>query len=55
MLIFLAEAVYKRLEQGVFHLPSTDQACLEIDTIRLTLILEGLDFTQAIQRKRFAL
>lgn len=46
---------YKRLEQGVFHLPSTDQACLEIDTIRLTLILEGLDFTQAIQRKRFAL
>lgn len=46
---------YKRLEQGIFHLPATDHACLEIDTVRLTLILEGLDLKQTIQHKRFAL
>jgi len=46
---------YKRLEQGVFHLPATSQTCLEIDTMRLTLILEGLDLRRTIQRKRFAL
>ena len=46
---------YKRLEQGVFHLPSSDALCLEMDTMRLSLILEGLDLTRTIRRKRFAI
>ena len=46
---------YKRLEQGVFHLPGHDDVCCEIDTVRLSLVLEGLDLQQTIQRKRFAL
>ena len=46
---------YKRLEQGVFHLPAAHGHCLETDTVRLSLILEGLDLEPAIQRKRFAM
>ncbi len=46
---------YKRLEQGVFHLPAAEGVCLETDTMRLSLILEGLDLRQTIQRKRFAI
>ena len=44
---------YKRLEQGVFHLPAEASECLEIDVLRLTLILEGLDLSGARQSKRF--
>lgn len=44
---------YKRLEQGVFHLPAESSECLEIDVPRLTLILEGLDLSEAHQNKRF--
>jgi transposase len=44
---------YKRLEQGVFHLPAQASECLEIDVPRLTLILEGLDLSGARQGKRF--
>jgi transposase len=46
---------YKRLEQGVFHLPAETEACVEIDVARLTLILEGLDLAGARQHKRFSL
>ena len=45
---------YKRLEQGVFHLPAEASECLEIDVPRLTLILEGLDLSGAHQNKRFS-
>ncbi len=34
---------YKRLEEGVFHLPAQDGAGVEIDVPRLALILEGLE------------
>jgi len=44
---------YKRLEQGIFHLPE-EEACVEIDVPRLTLILEGLDLSGARQHKRFS-
>jgi transposase len=45
---------YKRLEQGVFHLPAEAEACVEIDVPRLMLILEGLDLAGARQHKRFS-
>ena len=44
---------YKRLEEGVFHLPHEDSGGVEIDVPRLTLILEGLDLSEAKQQKRF--
>ena len=44
---------YKRLEEGVFHVPSPDAGSVEIDVPRLTLILEGLDLAGAKQQKRF--
>jgi len=44
---------YKRLEEGVFHLSAEPSQCLEIDVPRLTLILEGLDLSEARQGKRF--
>jgi len=45
---------YKRLEEGVFHLPPPEAESVEIDVPRLTLILEGLDLAGAKQQKRFA-
>ena len=45
---------YKRLEEGVFHLPAQEGVGVEIDVPRLTLILEGLDLAGAQQQKRFA-
>lgn len=45
---------YKRLEEGVFHLPAQEGNGVEIDVPRLTLILEGLDLAGAKQQKRFA-
>jgi len=44
---------YKRLEQGVFHLPACSRMSMEIDVPRLTLILEGLDISTARQQKRY--
>ncbi len=44
---------YKRLEEGVFHLPAEDEVGVEIDVPRLALILEGLDLAGAQQQKRF--
>ena len=44
---------YKRLEQGTFHLPSAAGGPLELDVTRLTLLLEGLDLSEAVQRKRY--
>jgi transposase len=42
---------YKRLEEGCFN-PGTKT---EVGVAELTLILEGLDLTDATQRKRFSL
>ena len=44
---------YKRLEEGVFHLPAEDAGGGEIDVPRLTLILAGLDLSEARPQKRF--
>jgi hypothetical protein len=44
---------YKRLEQGVFHLPPEEGTGVEIDMPRLTLILAGLDLSEAKPQKRF--
>ena len=44
---------YKRLEQGTFHLPSAPGEPLELDVTRLTLLLEGLELSGAVQRKRY--
>ena len=44
---------YKRLEQGIFHLPSAPEDHLELDVTRLTLLLEGLDLSEVVQRKRY--
>lgn len=44
---------YKRLEEGVFHLPPPAAGSVEIDVTQLTLILAGLDLAGARQQKRF--
>jgi transposase len=44
---------YKRLEQGTFHLPSAPGEPLELNVTRLTLILEGLDLSEAVPQKRY--
>lgn len=46
---------YKHLQEGTFERianPSS-RASLEIDMAKLTLILEGIDISQARQRKRY--
>jgi len=47
-------AKYKRLEEGVFHVPAEDSGGVEIDVPRLTLILEGIDLSEAKQQRRFS-
>lgn len=44
---------YKRLERGVFHLPRADAATLELDAADLMLLLDGIDLTTAVRRRRF--
>jgi transposase len=44
---------YKRLEHGVFHLPSSQTPHLEIDAAELTLLLDGIDLATATRRPRF--
>ena len=47
---------YKRLERGVFRLPAICEGeRIEMSPAELLLILEGLDLTKAVRRKRFAL
>jgi transposase len=45
---------YKRLEEGVFHVPAAASGGVEIDVPRLTLILEGIDLSEATQQRRFS-
>lgn len=44
---------YKRLERGVFHLPSATATHLEIEAAELTLLLDGIDLTHAARRPRW--
>ncbi|MEE9311131.1 MAG: IS66 family insertion sequence element accessory protein TnpB [Planctomycetota bacterium] len=47
--------LHKRLEQGTFRFPSQseDSRTLEVDSAVLTLILEGIDLSNAKRRKRY--
>jgi transposase len=47
---------YKRLQAGTFEIPkvSNDQACLELDTTQLAMLLTGVSMASAQRRKRFA-
>ena len=46
---------YKRLEEGTFHFPHADSPRLEIEGCQLSLILEGIQVSEARQHKRFRL
>jgi transposase len=45
---------YKRLEEGVFRLPTGKGASVELDTSELAMILEGIDPESAKREKRYA-
>lgn len=46
---------YKRLEKGVYELPSisSDNICATIDSLQLQLILQGILLTSVRKKKRF--
>lgn len=46
---------YKHLQQGTFQRIQNPKqiASLEIDSVKLSLILEGIDFSNVKQRKRY--
>jgi hypothetical protein len=46
---------YKRLEAGTFQSSSltSDDASFEIDSVKLSLLLSGIDIESAKQRKRY--
>jgi transposase len=44
---------YKRLEKGVFRLPASKAAGVEIDAAELMLLLEGIDLTGARRQARY--
>lgn len=44
---------YKRLEQGVFHLPTSKTGCVELEWADLALLLEGIDLAGAQRRPRW--
>ena len=44
---------YKRLERGRFHFPEADAPSIEIESVDLSLLLEGIDLAGARRRKRF--
>ena len=48
---------YRRLEQGTFQMPavSEGQACVEMRSDELTMLLRGIDYSSVKRRKRFAL
>ena len=47
--------MYKRLEKGTFHLtlPTSDEASITLTRAQLAMLLEGIDFQNVKQRKRF--
>jgi len=44
---------YKRLEEGLFRFPSSEEAIIEMEASELGLLLEGIDLTNARRRKRY--
>lgn len=44
---------YKKLEQGTFQIPKTNEEKIQMDYTRLKLILEGIDLSSVQQRKRY--
>ena len=46
---------YKRLEKGTFHLtlPDTGKTSVTLTRAQLAMLLEGIDFQNVKQRKRF--
>lgn len=46
---------YRRLESGVFRLRCGSGSPVEMTATELSLILEGIDLSQAERRKRFSL
>jgi len=44
---------YKRLEEGVFHLTSSETGRAEVTSAELSLLLEGIDLSGARQRRRY--
>jgi transposase len=46
---------YRRLERGTFRLPRSTSSSMKIDAATLTLILEGIDLSEAKRRVRFSL
>ena len=48
---------YRRLEQGTFQLPvfDLDSGCFEMKADELTMLIRGVDYTNAKRRKRFSL
>jgi transposase len=47
--------VYKRLEQGTFHWPSTQpgQASVHVRAAELAMLLDGVDWQAAHRRRRY--
>jgi transposase len=47
---------YKRLEKGVYELPSItpDSTCATIDSVQLQLILQGIILTSVRKKVRFS-
>ena len=43
---------YKRLEKGVFEMPASDQAGVELDYQQLSRLLDGLDLHSGRRRQR---
>jgi transposase len=45
---------YKRLEEGVFKLPASTDPSVEVTSMDLSLILEGIDLSRAHRQKRYS-
>ena len=44
---------YKLLEKGTFRLPEGSETSVQLEAAELSLILEGIDLTQARRRRRY--
>ena len=44
---------YKRLEQGTFRFPCSDESSVRVEAAELAMLLEGIDLSQVKRRKRF--